>query len=79
MSLSCVERAVNTRHCGLSNDDTIRGHLTQQRDLKRSICKMSSGTAFFVLFVVVCLFCLLKMFFEYFIARNDKLFLCVYV
>ncbi|XP_070200285.1 uncharacterized protein [Littorina saxatilis] len=42
MSLSCVERAVNTPHCGISNDDTIKGHLTQQHNLKRSICKLSS-------------------------------------
>lgn len=42
MSLSCVDRAVNTKHCGLSSDDTIIGHLTQQRALKRKICKMAS-------------------------------------
>ncbi|KAL8620206.1 hypothetical protein ACOMHN_028856 [Nucella lapillus] len=42
MSLSCVQRAVNTASCGLGQADTIIGHLTQQRDLKRDICKMAS-------------------------------------
>ncbi|XP_076471641.1 uncharacterized protein LOC143301319 [Babylonia areolata] len=45
MSLSCVERAVNTPSCGLANDDTIKGHLTQQRAMKRNVCKMVSVPA----------------------------------
>ncbi|XP_076450329.1 uncharacterized protein LOC143286588 [Babylonia areolata] len=42
MSLSCVQRAINTPSCGLEQDDTVQGHLKQQRDLKRSICKLAS-------------------------------------
>ncbi|KAL8561962.1 hypothetical protein ACOMHN_001288 [Nucella lapillus] len=42
MSLSCVERAINTPSCGLANADTIKGHLTQQRAMKRNVCKLPS-------------------------------------